>query len=114
MTDHIRLVFSQRPSSVSEEEYNEWYSRHIREILAVPGFVSAQRFAVEAIPRRDGSVSAPHEHLALYELLGTPLQADAGLAEAARSGGMVLPDWFGGIKFTPYNCFPLGDREEAD
>jgi hypothetical protein len=114
MDEHIRLVFSRRPTNVSDEEYNEWYSRHIREILAVPGFKAAQRFAVEPVPRRSGPLAAPQDHLALYEILGTPLEANAALSDAGRSGGMVLPDWFGEIEFTPYNCFPRGGRVEAD
>ena len=46
---HLHLVFSKPPESVSDEEFNRWYDAHLDEILAVPGFRSAKRFRLEGI-----------------------------------------------------------------
>ena len=45
----IQIVFSRRPDGVSEEDWNTWYDAHLHEILAIPGFVSAQRFAIDQL-----------------------------------------------------------------
>jgi hypothetical protein len=34
-----------------EDEFNEWYSkRHLKDVIAVPGFVSAQRYKIVGEP----------------------------------------------------------------
>lgn len=39
------MVVYSRPSPGREDEYNDWYQNvHLRELVALPGFVSAQRF----------------------------------------------------------------------
>ena len=43
MTDHELVVLSRPPEDVSDDTYNDWYDTHVREILALPGFVAAQR-----------------------------------------------------------------------
>ncbi|MFY9648947.1 MAG: hypothetical protein WAK83_05560 [Trebonia sp.] len=46
----IQLVYS-NPVPGMEDEFNEWYSsRHVHEILRVPGYLSAQRFRVTRHP----------------------------------------------------------------
>lgn len=55
------LVFS-APLAGREAQYEDWYSgRHLRDVLTVPGYVSAQRFAVSG-------TAAPAPFLALYEI----------------------------------------------
>ena len=46
MADHEYIVLSKPPEGVSGQEFNDWYDRHMREILELPGFVSAQRSAL--------------------------------------------------------------------
>ncbi|WP_330255142.1 hypothetical protein OG874_11675 [Nocardia sp. NBC_00565] len=80
-----------------EDEFNRWYTEtHLPEVLAVPGVVRAQRYAV--VPVRvlefEGmSVPPPaHRHLAIYEL---DARADDVMAEFLRrlgSGEMTLSD----------------------
>ena len=44
-----------------DDDYNEWYqSQHMPDVLAVPGFVSAERLQVLG----DG----PYKYLAIYEI----------------------------------------------
>ena len=66
--DRIQMVFSRRPDGVSEDDWNTWYDAHLHEILAIPGFVSAQRFAID---QQVGAGEGPEwTHIALYEVEG--------------------------------------------
>lgn len=52
------LVFSQ-PFPGREDEFNEWYTgRHLGDICALPGFTSAQRFALHSVSL--GTALNPH------------------------------------------------------
>src|ERR1700704_107863 len=46
------LVFS-NPVAGREDEYNKWYdTQHAQDVVAVPGFVTAQRFVASETPLR--------------------------------------------------------------
>jgi hypothetical protein len=63
MAKYCFVVLS-NPVAGREEEYNRWYDkRHLNDVLAVPGFVAAQRFKLA----KDDS-DMPHKYLALYEI----------------------------------------------
>ena len=50
------------PTGSRDEEFNRWYDPHLDEILVVPGFVSAQRYRLEAMvekPGHDGALRLP-------------------------------------------------------
>ena len=65
MAKHLLLAFT-NPGAGREEEFNRWYDeRHVPDLLAVPGFVSAQRFA---LTDATGQGRPGWTHLALYEL----------------------------------------------
>lgn len=87
MSRTILVVFS-NPVDGREEEYNAWYSKHhLDEILAIDGFVLAQRFrlAGEARMTRD-TPDAPYRYLALYEVAEGALdRADSALFALART-----------------------------
>lgn len=88
MSRSVYVVHS-NPVEGREDEYNDWYNnQHIPDVLAVPGFVAAQRFKVDDIPR---NASAPHRYLALYEIEGDSSAALAALGEAV-AGGMHMSD----------------------
>ena len=49
-----------------EDEYNSWYNNiHLPEILKIDGFLSAQRFALDAAQMLDAQ---SHGYLAIYEI----------------------------------------------
>ena len=74
--DRIQIVFSRRPDGVSEDDWNTWYDAHLHEILAIPGFVSAQRFAID---QQVGAGEGPEwTHIALYQVEGELRQARGG------------------------------------
>lgn len=61
----MRYIFevSSRAVAGREDEYNDWYSgTHIHEVLALPGFLSCERFKRNPV---DGS---PADFVALYEV----------------------------------------------
>jgi hypothetical protein len=125
LTRNLHLVFSEPPADVPDAEFDRWYDAHLEEILATPGFVSAQRFRVENVVE---NAVAPirYRYLTVYEIDGDP---NVALAELARlglgsqdsytklkdvdSGSLPLPDWFGRVGFASVNCYALGDRVEA-
>jgi hypothetical protein len=109
MSENIHIVFSKPPDRISDEEFNRWYDPHLDEILVVPGFVSAQRYRMEAMVKKPGT-SVPYGFLSLYELEGDVGKIMADLDEEAASGRMDLPEWFPEISFASWNCYPLGEK----
>ncbi len=64
-----------------DDDYNEWYqSQHMPDVLAVPGFVSAERLQVLG----DG----PYKYLAIYEIETDDI--GAVLAEFGKRPGTDL------------------------
>jgi hypothetical protein len=77
------FVVSTKPVKGQEEEYNSWYdTQHIPDVLAVPGLLSARRFAA--------SVDGETRYLALYQLKTD--NPDGVLAElTGRAGTDRMP-----------------------
>ena len=84
MAKHILVVLSNAVEG-REEEYNDWYTNtHLRDILALPGFVSAQRFKLSDEQLRK---KGPHKYLAIYEIDGEdPKKALDALRKAIKEG----------------------------
>lgn len=124
MTTYLHLVFSEPPSGLPEADFNEWYDAHVKEILAVDGWVAATRYRLEPVVRADGVVT--HRFLSLYELDVSPDVAVRNLAAAgmgnadsyvakkdapgAASDPLPLPDWFPLIGFASFNAVRIGER----
>ena len=112
MATALHLVYSRRPDTVSEEDYNKWYDFHLSEILAVPGFVSARRYALAPdVVESENPVA--FTHLSLYEIEGDVDAAMKALWDDASQSAMDLPEWFGDIRFASWNAGPLGDTVRA-
>jgi hypothetical protein len=98
--ENICLVFSKPPEWLGAEEFDRWYQYHVGDILAVEGFETARRFALDTAV---GSTSPTmYSHLALYGVAGDPAQALATLGRATESGAVPLPDWFGEVRFASF------------
>jgi hypothetical protein len=66
------LVFSNAVEG-REDEYNDWYDNvHLREVVAVDGILSAQRFKLT--DAQAGEIPA-HRYLAIYEVDGSRVKA---------------------------------------
>jgi hypothetical protein len=60
------MVVLTNPVAGKEKEYNDWYdNRHIPDVLAVPGFVGAQRFKLVVNP---GEGEPPWRYYAVYQM----------------------------------------------
>src|SRR5277367_5061870 len=63
MAKYLFVVFTE-PAAGQEDKYNAWYTeQHLRDVVAVPGFRSAQRYRLKFV--RTGNFA--HRYLALYE-----------------------------------------------
>jgi hypothetical protein len=50
MASYKLVVFSDSTEEGNEGEYNDWYTnQHLKDVVAVPGFVSAQRFKLKQL-----------------------------------------------------------------
>jgi hypothetical protein len=61
----FKLLVLSNPREGRDQEYNDWYTkRHLAEVVAIPGFVSAQRFKLT------DPMGFPHDHryMAIYEI----------------------------------------------
>jgi len=85
MARYAFLVFSDAVVG-KEDEYNRWYNeRHLEDVLAVPGFLAAQRFRLTL-----EDAAAPARYLAIYEIETDDPQRT--LAELqARAGTTAMP-----------------------
>jgi hypothetical protein len=110
MHDRLYLVLSAPPEGVSQEEYESFYHRHIRENMAQPGFYGGRRYRVEPPP---GDGMPQHTHAALYNYDGDLDGMIERLTSRIDSGEIYLPDWFGGIKFQTLDATPLEPYLEA-
>jgi hypothetical protein len=67
------LVFS-NPVAGMEDEYNKWYSQlHQKDVVSVPGFMTAQRFVISDVQLRE-SKPLP-KYLVMYKIVTDDLQA---------------------------------------
>jgi hypothetical protein len=109
---HLLMIWTQRPADPAV--YDSWYDKtHIRDFLAAPGVVRAQRFITSDVKPLPG-VSAPeHGHLALYEVDGDLGPVREEIKRQLMSGEMVLPDYlpppFDSMFLRPVSPFFRGD-----
>jgi hypothetical protein len=100
VSENIYLVFAKPPEWLAADEFDRWYEGHVGEILAVDGYTAARRFALHAAV---GSTSPTmYSHLALYAISGDPAATAAGLEREIQAGSIVLPDWFGDVRFASF------------
>lgn len=88
MSIYTYVVLS-NPLDGQDDAFNDWYTnRHIVDVLAIPGVISAQRFKLASSQRRD----RPYEYryLTIYLIKGE--QLDSVLAELkVKSGTDAMP-----------------------
>jgi hypothetical protein len=84
----MRLIVLTNAVDGQDEAFNDWYTgRHLDDVLAVEGFIAAQRF--EFTPGTLGK-EAPYRYLAIYEVdAETVEQAERALFAAARDENLM-------------------------
>jgi hypothetical protein len=81
---HLMIVYS-NPVKGREDEYNRWYDEvHLDEYSALPGVLSAARYAVPS--------GVPAGYAAVYELSSPPDVVMASMNEAVAAGTMHMSD----------------------
>ena len=87
MADHLLVAVSNAQPG-RDEEYSTWYETiHMPEVLALPGFVAARRYAPSPL-----SADGPNRYMAVYEIDGDVDVAMAGLMDAVRGGKLNMTD----------------------
>ena len=73
-----------------EDDYHDWYNnRHMDDVLAIPGFVKGQRFAVHDT-KVAGDSNSRWRYLALFEIETDDLRGALDTL-VARSGTDLMP-----------------------
>ena len=72
-----------------DDEFNDWYdNRHLADVLAVPGFVGAQRFRLEP-----AAGNTAWSYLAIYDMeTDDPAKCMAELQARGGTSEMVMSD----------------------
>ncbi len=91
-TKHVLLVMSNSADG-RDQEYNDWYTNvHVPDVLRVPGFVSAQRYKLDA-KQRGGNAPAQWQYMATYDIETDSIEGTlAELGRRARTPEMPVPD----------------------
>ena len=85
MTRYKMLVLS-RPMPGKENEYNDWYQNtHLKQIVSLPGFVSAQRFKLAVNVSGDDG----HPYMAIYEIETDDVDAAFQSVQTAAGDGAI-------------------------
>jgi len=86
----FKLLVLTNPREGRDQEYNDWYTKqHLADVVAVPGFVSAQRFKLT------DPMGFPHDHryLAIYEIESDdPKAVMADMMSRSGSQSMVISE----------------------
>jgi hypothetical protein len=85
MAKHVLMALTNAAEG-KDAEFNTWYESHLKDLLALPGFVSVQRYTLSEEQR---TPTTPYRYLAIYQLDTDDLKETMD-ALAARSAGM---DW---------------------
>lgn len=109
MTRHLFVVSSDAADG-QDDDYHKWYDEeHLPAVLAVPGFVRAQRFV--AVPATRGDLP-PRRYLTIYEIESDDLPATlAALNDAAK--GMHISSALDRTTATSFAYTALGPAQEA-
>jgi hypothetical protein len=104
-----QMVVMSNPVDGQEADYNKWYDeQHLKDVLAVDGIVSAQRYKVADLRPAD------HSYMAVYEIDTEDLGATMGqLGSRAGTDAMPISPAFdaAGVKSAIYT--EHGPRLEA-
>jgi hypothetical protein len=90
MAKYKFLVFTNARDG-RDAEFNAWYDDvHLAEVVEVPGFTGAERYALRPQP---GEPPPTHEYLAIYDMETDDVSATlAGLMQRGASGGFRMSD----------------------
>jgi hypothetical protein len=106
---YIYFVFA-NPAEGQEARFNEWYDQqHLRDVVAVPGFKSAQRYVLNELPLyKEMDVKLP-KYLAAYTIETDDLEGVfKEVSRRLKSGETKLDPAFDGKSYVGYTYQTLG------
>ena len=108
MAKHVFVVFTEAQPG-QEAAFNTWYdTRHLPDVLSVPGFVAAQRFRVQPPA---GQAGGPQRYLALYEMDTDDVAATmAELTARAGTPAMPMSEAMNGAAIQTFLVDPMGPK----
>jgi hypothetical protein len=113
MSSKVIDLVQTNPKPGQEKEFEEWYQKHMYDLLRVPGILSVQRYYVTSNRREEGEgydgMPQPYRHLALYEIEGDPADVLAGIERARNAGNIPWSDALDPI-FSAYFYEPVGEK----
>jgi hypothetical protein len=113
MADSHKLIVFSAPAADREDDYNAWYNDvHLPEVVAIPGFVAAQRFQLsnDQLP---GFPDSPHTYMAIYEFDRPPAEPLETLRGELESEAIELPDSIDVGSIRPWAFSSISDRATA-
>jgi len=118
MAKAMLVVLSNPVSPQVEDEYNDWYNNvHLKDIVAVEGFVAAQRFKIVETEATAEAPKPAQRYIALYELDTDDIEGAAKrLTEFAMAddGRMEMSAAFDADSSLAFYVQPIGARVTAD
>jgi hypothetical protein len=96
MAKGVMLVFTNPASADREDEYNKWYNeQHALDVVAIPGFVTAQRFVKNDLPLyRMVDLQVP-KYLVIYKVVTADVEAVfTEMMRRLRTGETVISPTF--------------------
>jgi hypothetical protein len=87
---HYKLIVFSDAAPGRDDDYNDWYNnQHLQDVVAVPGFVSAQRFKLNTPMIGEFAT----RYMAIYEIDADDVQtAMAAIGARAGTDQMVVSD----------------------
>lgn len=87
---NYKMVVMSRPTEGREDEYNDWYQNvHLGELVALPGFKSAQRFRYA----RSLVEGEAYPYMSIYEIETDDIDAVLqSLRDTAERSGLTMSD----------------------
>jgi hypothetical protein len=106
---HFKYIVFTEPKAGQEDAYNDWYDNvHLAEVIAVEGFVAAQRFKIVDV---QGNAPGASRYLAIYEIeADNPNAVIDRLMALGTGGGMVLSDALDAARATTILYQAIGER----
>lgn len=111
----LYLVFS-NPVDGREDEFNEWYDNvHLKEILATPGMVSAQRYTLRQTEMdRELGTTPAHRYCVVYEMDDDPDVVMGKIQAGVAAGEIHMHEALDLTTFSMSFWSPYGPKLEGE
>ncbi|BBX26979.1 DUF4286 family protein [Mycolicibacterium alvei] len=120
MSPNLFVVLT-NPIEGTDDAFNKWYdTRHLPEVLDVPGVVAAQRYDIAEVKVPDdqdlpAQLTPPsHRYMVIYELGDEPDVVMGEFLKRVMAGTLTLGEWLDLTTVSLTGWAPRGERVLAD